>query len=220
MKTFLFLTVLLCVHTSAFAQKIKVRKVKGSQAIIDFSGGSLVPGQVYELSPDEFGDASMSQPMRKYLISISAALSSTKADAAGSENETDFSLTGRFGWNHATYEFGPLGGYASNATGSITSTIFRLGGWADYNMIANTPGEIFIYGLGGSLSLGQSDYGAGSKRDLMNVFAGPFVKWFPTGSNAGFRIDLGYAYQKESGGIGSDVTVSGLVSEIGLIGYF
>lgn len=220
MKKFLLLTTLLCFCSSAFAQKIKVRKVKGSQAIIDFSGGSLAPGQVYELSPDEFGDTSMSQSMRKYLISVSATLTSTKSDASGSENETDFSVTGRFGWNHATYEFGPLGGYASNATGSITSTLFRLGAWADYNMIANTPGEIFIYGLGGNLGIGQTDNGAGNKRDLMDVFVGPFVKWFPTGSNVGFRFDLGYIYQKQSGGIGSDVAVSGLATEAGLIGYF
>ncbi|WP_347359183.1 hypothetical protein [Bdellovibrio sp.] len=220
MRKFLILCALLAFSSSAFAQKIKVRKVKGSQAIIDFSGGSLAPGQVYELAPDEFGDTTMSQSMRKYLVSVSFSLMNTKSDAAGASNETDISISGRFGWNFASYEFGPLGSYSSDATGSNTATTLAVGGWADYNMISNTPGEIFVYGLGGLGSFGQHDNGAGAKSDLMTVFAGPFVKWFPTGSNVGFRMDGGYIYQKKSGGVGSDTTVTGLSLQAGLIGYF
>ncbi|MFV8258026.1 hypothetical protein ACNQKP_09475 [Bdellovibrio bacteriovorus] len=220
MKKCFLLILLLAFSSSAFAQKIKVRKVKGSQAIIDFSGGSLAPGQVYELAPDEFGDTTMSQSMRRYLIAVSFDLTNTKSDAAGASNETDIAISGRFGWNYATYEFGPLASYAADATGSLTSTLFKFGGWADYNMIANTPGEIFIYGLGGLFDIGQLDNGAGSKRDIMEFFAGPFVKWFPTGSNVGFRLDGGYVYQKQSGGVASDNVVSGLAMQAGLMGYF
>lgn len=220
MKKGLILIALLAFSTSAFAQKIKVRKVKGNQAVIDFSGGNLVPGQVYELAPDEFGEASSGLAARKHVVTLDFSLSNSKSDATGAVSETDIALSSRFGWNFASFEVGPVIRYSSDATGSLTTSLVQLGAWADYNMIHNTPGEIFIYGLGGAFSAGQYDNGAGSTRNLMELFAGPFVKWFPTGSNVGFRFDGGYNYGRQTGGIGSDLTVSGLSLQAGLIGYF
>ncbi|WP_413942890.1 hypothetical protein [Bdellovibrio sp. HCB-162] len=220
MKHWLLALTVLTFSSASFAQKIKVRRVKGNQAVIEFSGGSLQSGQVYELAPDEFADSSVSTTSRKYVIALSASLMNTKSDAAGAQNETDLSLTGKFGWNFGSYEFGPLLTYASDQVGSITTTSYKVGGFADYNLISNTPGEAFLYGIGGTASIGQIDGGSGSKRDLMDFFVGPFVKWFPTGSNVGFRLDVGYIYQKQSGGVGSEATISGLASAVGILAYF
>lgn len=220
MKRWLLVLAILTFSSASFAQKIKVRRVKGNQAVIEFSGGSLQPGQVHELAPDEFGESSVTSSSRHYVVGVSMSLQNTKSDAAGSENETDIELIGKFGWNFGTYEVGPLATYKSDQVGSITQKTYKFGAFGDFNMIANTPGEAFLYGVGATGSMGQFDSGGGSKRDLMEVFVGPFAKWFPSGSNVGFRVDAGYVYQKQSGGVGGDATVTGLLTSAGLIGYF
>lgn len=221
MKKWLLVLSILSFSSASFAQKIKVRKVKGNQAVIEFSGGSLQPGGVYELANDEYSEGSSSggAGSRKYVVSLSASLTNSKADSSGSENETDLSLIGRFGWNFGNIEVGPLASYISDQSGSITTKTYTFGAFGDYNMIANTPGETFIYGVGGTGSMGQIDNGTTSKIDLMTFFVAPFAKWFPTGSSVGFRVDAGYIYQKKSGGLG-DQTVTGLQLQAGIIAYF
>jgi len=209
---------ILAFSTASYAQKIKVRKVKGNQAIVEFSGGSLQNGQVYELAPDEFAETGLSSDSRKYVVALSFSMLNTKSDAAGSANRTEIDLSAKFGWNFGSYEFGPMISYSSQEE-TIKTTAMKFGAFGDFNMISNAPGEAFIYGLGGTGTFGQYDT-SGAKRDLMDFFVGPFVKWFPTGGNTGLRIDVGYTYQKQSGGTGSDVTISGLAVAAGLTSYF
>ncbi|KYG63626.1 hypothetical protein AZI87_14500 [Bdellovibrio bacteriovorus] len=220
MKKWLLVVSILTFSSASFAQKIKVRKVKGNQAVIEFSGGSLQPGNVYELAPDEFGESSAVSTSRRYLVGLSFNFENTKADTSGAENETDINLLAKFGWNYGTFEVGPMVSYSSTAIGSVTTTTYKFGGFGDYNMIANTPGEAFIYGLGGYATMGQRDSGTGSKIDVMDFFVGPFAKWFPTGTGVGFRLDGGYIYQKVSGGVGGDATITGLAFTAGIIAYF
>lgn len=220
MKKWLLVFSILAFSSASFAQKIKVRRVKGNQAVIEFAGGNLQAGQVYELAPDEFSESTVTSSSRKYVTALSLSFMNTKSDAPGASNDTTITLNGKFGWNFGNYELGPLLTYASNQVGSTTISTYKVGGFADYNMISNTPGEAFVYGLGGTASMGQLDGGSGNKRDLMDFFVGPFVKWFPTGSSVGFRIDVGYIYQKQSGGVGGDATVTGLASAVGIVAYF
>ncbi|MEN0058203.1 MAG: hypothetical protein AAGB31_05165 [Bdellovibrio sp.] len=219
MKKWILASLILVCASTSLAQKIKVRRVKGNQAVIEYSGGILQPGQAYELAHDEFSEPSSSSGSRQYVVGLDFSLLSTKSDASGAESVTEVTLGGKFGWNFVSYEIGPLVKWTSSTTGSATSSTFRVGGFADYNMIHNMAGEAFIYGLGGSASMGQQDVG-GNKKDLMTFFAGPFAKWFPTGGSVGFRTDLGYIYQRQSGGSSGDVAVSGLSWEAGILAYF
>lgn len=219
MKKFILSTlVVLAFSSESLAQKIKVRRVKGNQAIVEFTGGNLEAGRVYELTADDFNSTSTGGSARQYVAAVSMSLKNTKSDATGAQNETDITMAGQFGWNLGSYEVGPLGVFASSAGGYTTSS-YKLGGFLDYNMIANAPGEVFLYGIGGTLTVGQSDNGLGVKSDLMGFTVGPFAKWFPTNNDIGVRIDLGFIYEKSSGG-SSDVTVSGVNSSLGLITYF
>lgn len=204
----------------ALAQKIMVKKVKGKQAVIEFSGRALKAGQSYEVSQDVFEDPSLDAGERNYLVSVSFSLLNTKSDAANSENDTDIFFSGRLGWNLGNFEWGPLVSLTSDTNGATTSTIYQLGGFADYNMITNSPGEIFIYGLGGTGSWGQRQTSGASALDLLEMFMGPYVKWFPTGNSVGFRFDLGYIYIRQSGGIGSEITTTGLATTAGITAYF
>ncbi|AHI06295.1 hypothetical protein BDW_08975 [Bdellovibrio bacteriovorus W] len=220
-KTLLLLTLpLLLSSTNAFAQKIKVKRVKGKQAVVEFSGGHLQTGQVYELASDEYSDSSSSGGSRNYVVNLSASLSSTKDDGPSAENVTAIELKTRFGWNLGHIELGPLLTFSSSSQTNGTVSTFSVGGFADYNLLSNAPGEAFLYGVGGHLSIGQHDPGTGAKNDLMNLFAGPFVKWFPGGGNYAFRGDLGFIYQKISTSTAGDITNSGLQSSVGIIAYF
>lgn len=223
MKNWLIIATLLSLTVPSYAQKIKVKRVKGNQAVVEFSGGTLENGRVYELNADEFGGTttlpSDLSASRKYSISVGFRLSNSKSDATGAQNETDIQMSGRFGWNTGTIEFGPLGTYSYDQAGNITSTAFTVGGFADYNIIPNIPGEIFLYGLGGQGSFGQADNGAGTKQDLISVFVGPNVKWFPSGREFALRFDGGYEYKKLSSG-NADATVTGLGLNVELMAYF
>lgn len=220
-KAFLFFALaLLLGNPEAHAQKIKVKRVKGKQALVEFSGGNLQTGQVYELASDEYSDSSSLGGSRKYVVNLSAALSSTKDDGPSGENVTAIELKTRFGWNLGHIELGPLLTYSSSSHTNGTVSTFSFGGFADYNLLSNSPGEAFLYGVGGHLSIGQHDPGTGAKNDLMNLFAGPFVKWFPGGGNFAFRGDLGFIYQKISTSTSGDITNSGLQSSVGIIAYF
>ncbi|XGC79662.1 hypothetical protein ACES2L_10015 [Bdellovibrio bacteriovorus] len=217
MKKYFMALAIFSFCSATYAQKIKVRKVKGKQAIIEFTGGNLESGRVYELAPDEFGESSVTTSSRNYVVSIEGLIQSLKADTTGAENEMDISLTARFGWNHGSYEFGPLGSYTSDAEGATTTTLISGGGFFDYNLIPNTPGEAFIYGAGATGTFGQYDDGSNAST-VMTFFGGVFAKWFPTGSNVGFRIDGGYLYGKLSGD--SSSTTTGFKTSLGLLGYF
>ncbi|MBO9666882.1 MAG: hypothetical protein J7501_08720 [Bdellovibrio sp.] len=202
----------------AFAQKIKVRKVKGNSAIVE-STGPLQPGAVYDLmSADDFGEEIGSTP-RKYLVGLNFVFTNTKSDAANTTAETYLNLSAKFGWNLGTFELGPLIDYRMNHVNDVTQTTWKVGGWADYNFTPNMAGESFLFGLGATGAFGNEDRGNGTKVDLFNVFVGPFAKWFPTSSSVGFRMDFGYVYERQSVTDGY-TTASGLASSAGIFAYF
>lgn len=220
MKSSILAITLLIFSSPALAQKIKVQKVRGNQAIIEFSGGALNSGQVYEISSDDFTDSSsISGPARNHSVNLSMSLVSAKSDRL-TTTTTELSLLAGYGWNFGTLEAGPMAGYTTTNRTGVTATTYKIGGYADYNMIPNTSGEIFIYGLGGQGFFGSSDSGTGSSTTFNQVYAAPYVKWFPGGGNAGFRFDVGYFLQNESGGTTGSNSVSGLMSNVGIFSYF
>ncbi len=223
MRTILVALTVLATTSSAFAQKIKVRKVKGNQAVVEVSSGApLQLGQVYELiSPDDFGEShtsGTSATSRQYVIGLNFSLYNTKSDAS-SANENSLTLTSKFGWNLGSFELGPLLSYVSTDSGGIARSEMKFGAFGDFNVIPNIPGEVFIYGVGGYASMGQYDGGSGNKSDIMELFGSGFVKWFPTGSTFAVRFDGGYIYKKNSG-TASTATLTGLGLTAGLSAYF
>lgn len=220
MKKICILLAVLTFSSSVFAQKIKVRRVKGNQAVVEFGGAPMQPGQVYELmAQDDFGEAGTSSGSRNYVLGLNFSFTSSKSDAAGAANVTDISLTSRFGWNLGSFEVGPVLSYRANDENSFNNTIIKGGVFGDFNVIPNIPGEIFIYGVGGYLAAGQRDNGAGTKGSITEIFAGPFVKWFFGGSTYAFRFDGGYQFQKIASN-SSDVTLTGLGMTAGIQAYF
>ncbi|MGZ3773064.1 MAG: hypothetical protein ACXVCY_03400 [Pseudobdellovibrionaceae bacterium] len=202
----------------SYAQRIKVQKIKGNQAVVEFPEGTLRPGKTYELNSIELAENFGSASSRNYLLALRFNLLNTKSDTTNATNQTQIAFTGKFGWNFGNFEIGPLASYTSEELGNITTSTYKAGAFIDFNVIANTQGEAFLYGIGAATSGGQIS--SGTTRDMIDFFVGPFVKWFPSGSNVGFRVDAGYIYSKQSGGIGADITSSGIATNVDLLAYF
>ncbi len=220
-KYILFAVAISLISSQAFAQKIKVRRVKGNQAVIEFTGSPLRAGQTYDLgASDELAPSSGESP-RHYVVSLDFNLSNTKSNVANSGSRTLMDLNARMGWNLGTFELGPLFSYRSEpGINDSTNTTFSLGGFLDYNIITNIPGEPFIYGLGAQGNFGQTEAGSTSaKNDVFSVLAGPFVKWMPTGGPVGFRVDGTYVYQRTSTTSGN-IATTGFSLFGGLLAYF
>lgn len=201
---------------TAFGQKIKVKRVKGNSAVIEFSG-RLEQGKSYDIFNDEYSTLPNTGLQKNYSLAGSAEISARRDDDGVSDNT--ISIDVRAGLNKVDYEFGPLFNYSSNSYVSTTQA-FLFGGWYDYNMIANTPGEIFIYGFGALAAFGMAENAASVKQDLMRLNGGMFVKWFPGGGSVGLRFDGGLDMMQASGSDSqSDYTKSGLKLSVGIVGY-
>lgn len=204
-----------------FAQTIKVRRVKGNQAVVEFSGSPLRAGQTYDLGSSGDLVPSSGETARHYVVGLDFNLANTKSNVANSGSQTLIDINARMGWNLGTFELGPTFSYVSEpGINDSTNTTFSLGGFVDYNIITNIPGEPFIYGLGAQGFFGQTEAGSTStKNDVFSVLTGPFVKWLPTGGPVGFRVDGTYVYQRTSSS-GGDVATTGFSLFGGLLVYF
>ncbi len=205
------------ISSTALGQKFTVNKLKGNQAVIEFTGSQLILGQTYDFSSEELLISSSEK--RNHSISLSLNYSDTKSDTINSTSSSIVNFSTRFGWNSGTFEFGPIGSYSSLSSGGLTSTGFKIGAFADYNFNPNFPGEAFVYGLGAMCSGGIYDPGVGGQTDLLGFSIGPFAKWFPWEGPIGFRFELGYIYENISGALKSS-TNTGLGTNIGINAYF
>lgn len=218
MKQLVLLLALIGLTAQAQAQKIKVRKVKGNQAIVQFTQAApLVPGAVYELSSsDEFDDVHTG---RDHLIGLDLSLKSLNVESdSGNASKTIFSVNARYGWNFGNFEVGPKIQFDSTDDAGAKSSLLVAGGFGDFNMLPNAEGEAFTYGVGaqgafGTRTASSIDY------NVMDLKLGPFAKWFPYGGSFAIRGDLLYGYQTQSSS-DFDITESGLIFTAGITNYF
>lgn len=221
MKKLIILASVLMSQT-AFAQQIRVQKVKGNKAIVEFSG-DLAPGRTYNLGGSSSSSANTSGSGRSYVIggsfSYFSGTDSTSVSSISASNSTSsLNLTARFGWNFETYELGPLFSYQSTSAGSQTTSATSFGGFADYNLSPNRSGETTIFAGTGELTYGNLSQSSTSG-SLMGFFLGGSVKWFGLTNSTALRADLGYDYRKTT--IGSaNVTTSGVALRAGISTYF
>ncbi len=216
---FILIATLLLSAQASLAQKIKVQKVKGKQALIEYSGGTLVPGEVYQIGNDLDSTPDNPTPPRRYYFDMSASFFSFKSDAANSETLTNVSATTSFGWNFETFEVGPALAFSTTSSGGSTRSSFLLGAYADWNIIPNISGEAFLYGLGLLATAGQGGYDQGATATTYLLQPVLFTKWFFGNTNTGIRLNLGFRYQKYMAS-GGDFGATGVVGGASLITYF
>lgn len=214
------------VATTASAQQAKVVKVSGKKAIVQFPDDVRPKvGQMIDLGggggESSSGGGGGGDGSRAMIIGGSAELSSLSSSGSSSSTTT-LGVTGRYGWNGGDMEYGPLGTitYVS-ATGS-SARVLEVGGFFDYNLIANNPGTDLVYGLGAEGKFGSTSATVGNAETTgsrMTFQGGGQLKWFPLGNSVAIRGDAVYRYiSTSSGGVSSNT--SGLVVQGGFYVYF
>ncbi len=214
----LILMAFILIPISSVAQQIRVEKVKGNKAVIEFSG-DLTPGKTYSIR-----DKSGHNGVRKYVISGSMEFTSSTYAASSlsaSVKHNDLNLSARFGWNYEVFEFGPIFGYRNIDSGYVDQhfTSFSGGVFVDYNFTPNHPEASAIFGLTGEGIFGSLTPNSGSSASTTGFFAGGFFKWFGLTDSTALRADLGYDYLKTTADT-SNNTLQGFVFRGGIATYF
>ena len=214
-----FTFIILMSFESTFATTIKVKKVKGKQAIIE-SSGTLKEGETYEVSGnDELSidsPQSLNKQDRKNSLNLGVNFTSIKS---GSTQEVSYDLSGLYGWNAQNMEFGPTFSYASSDVGAGATSTLLIGGFFDYNLVNNKFPEQIIYGPTAAASMGQIQFANSSSASLMNLEAGFCVKYFLFKLPVALRGELNYAIKQVSTS-GAKSDLSGFVGRGYLSFYF
>lgn len=226
MKKLIVSILVLLSGSGVYAQKAKVVKTKGQQAIVQFPEG-VTPevGQTFnvgeEVLEDVGGAKSSGGGSRKKLLGISTELSML-SNSLTSKSTTAFTMSGRFGWNMKDFEAGPAGSIVYTSTDGRAQQLISAGGFLDVNLVPNDVGTDIVYGIGTEAEVGfYSDSSVTlNNYTSYNVFAGGFLKLFMLLKNTvAARADLGFDYTSYSNDRTSYST-SGLLAKGGLSVYF
>lgn len=196
----LCLAIILFTPFNSFAEKFKVTKVKGNRAIIETTV-SLQEGQIYEMLTGE----NISQDVdyrsnivksRNNSITLGGDLNFLKTDTYQSNS---YSLQFRYGWNFTNLELGTLVNVSSLDVGAGATTSFLLGGYFDYNFVANRDPRKSIYGVFSLLGFGSTSYpstSAGGSSSVIQLNVGGFLTYFIGNGSTALRGEAYAVYQQ------------------------
>jgi hypothetical protein len=220
MKISLCLMILVWIPLAAFAQKIKVERVKGNKAVVVFSGTTPEVGKSYALEGrSSTASKAASAGSRDRILGFSAGLSNqTVATGSSSSTSTSMSLAVLYGWNLGQIEYGVLGEVANASYSSTSTSVFGGGGFFDYNFVANTVGEVIVYGVGIQAKVLSTNTGVKSYSSWEMDPTG-FLKWFAFTPAVCLRFDAGLRYRSDMT-TPNATTTSGLMVLAGLGYYF
>ncbi|MFZ3231596.1 MAG: hypothetical protein WA160_15415 [Pseudobdellovibrio sp.] len=190
--------------STAHAQKIKVKKVKGKTALIETSY-PLEEGKTYDLQTDIVSsDVNYSHPgfkSRQNSFTVGATFGYLKGSSITS---TAYSLQGRYGWNFSYIEFGVVGqlDYIDRGAGSATN--LAGGGYFDYNLVTNRDSKNLIYGPFALMTIGSAQTLSGSSSSVVDLNGGGFLTLFLVQSTAALRAEGYFDYQQSSATTGQN----------------
>lgn len=224
--TFIFVFtffLILALSPDVWAQKIKIKKVKGTTALIE-SSIQLEEGKTYDLKTESITlDVDYKQigfKSRQNFITFGGSLSSLKGSDY-TRNNLDLQI--RYGWNFSTLEFGGVGQVRSLDVGGGATNEFSLGGFCDYNLSPNRDPKTFIYGPLALVMAGSTQYpgtqGGGSSTTLDLNLGGFFTWFFHTSSQIALRGEAYFDYSQVNT-TKSQSNLMGLGSRALLVFYF
>lgn len=202
------------------AQTAKVVKVSGKKAIVQFPDDARPRvGQTIDLSGGGGGDmgGGGGGGSRATIIGGSASLSNL-SESTSTGSTTRLAANGNYGWNTGIMEYGPLATFEYVSETGQSMRVLGAGGFFDYNLVPNTPGNDLVYGLGAQASFASTSRTSGSAEvtgTQMSFQGGGQFKWFPLGNTVAVRGDAVYKYTS-----GSEGGISGNVSGIVVLGGF
>jgi hypothetical protein len=185
---------------SAYADQIKVKKVKGNSAVVE-SDVVLEEGKTYDLVMTPVADnvdyKSNSIKVRKNSFSFGTDFEAVRSDLS---QNTALNLQFRYGWNFANLEVGVSGLISTRDQGAGSTNSFLAGGYFDYNLVPNRDPKEMIYGPFILLASGSTQYpssstsGGSSTKIETNV--GGFLTYFLGQSTTALRGEVFYDYQQ------------------------
>ncbi|MEK6773428.1 MAG: hypothetical protein AABY64_05780 [Bdellovibrionota bacterium] len=212
---------LLCliVTQKLMAASFTVKKVKGRNALIEYTGPLIENGQTYKIARGEESSGNNHRGNFAILREISFSNLGTTISGVSAGRASRLSFILGYGWNHENIEYAPLLGLSTVDTGNGSNMTFTLGGIFDYNFQHNVPEIKSVLGMGTELTYAKTNAAnGGDSPSTTGVFLGGFWKWFVFGTSTCLRMDLGYQYSKSSGI--SESTQTGFLGKGAFAVYF
>jgi hypothetical protein len=200
------------------ATTITVKKVKGNSAVIEMST-PLEAGKTYSLESDAMTlqtDYSTQFKSRFNSISLGLDVSMINGNKVV-DNSAAFKM--RYGWNHRSFEFGPIINIDIYDKGFGTNTDYLLGGYFDYNYTDNKAPRDLIYGPTMQLLLGNRSFDTGGSSQVTQAQLGGFITWFINESPVALRSEATYLYRRVNSS-STETNLSGFTTQIYLMYYF
>lgn len=224
MKLFLLVFSILFIPflAPATSTQIKVTKVKGKMALVEFEG-PLTAGQNYSIVSSDIGATELKMGPRKYRFGFTFYFSSLKTKTSSIDyNPSELTINSDFGWNFEHYEVGPILGYSSISTGFGGSTTYlTVGGFYDYNFSENKQTSPYLFGAGIKLAYINIAPASGSTGlFLATVYPNIFWKWWAFGQSTALKMDIGYDIESGKDSAFSSTSSSGFKSTGALLFYF
>ncbi len=179
----------------------------------------LEAGKTYNLETEKLTlDADFSQAFKSRYNSIS--LGSDLSFLSGTKTlDNNFSFYGKYGWNHTTFEFGPVLQLHIYDKGFGMNTTYLIGGYFDYNYTPNRAPREWIFGPSVQVSLGNRNFEAGGSAQLTQAKLSAFLTWYINNSPVALKTELGYQIQRVSSA-SDENDLTGVASQIYLTYYF
>jgi hypothetical protein len=192
-------TLIFTLAKPVYAEKITVKKVKGTQAIVETTT-ELVEGQTYELAAQPLTEdvdykQSVLRP-RNNSLTLGASFDFVKSELLSS-SQADFQA--RYGWSFSTLEFGVVIKFSSSDQGGGATTSFLGGGYFDYNLVNNRDPRNLIYGPFVLLATGSTQYpsaATGGSSTKLESNLGGFMTYFLAKTSTAIRGEAYYNYQQ------------------------
>ncbi|MES2965356.1 MAG: hypothetical protein V4760_15840 [Bdellovibrionota bacterium] len=223
MKNILMSLLVFTVGSVALAQEAKVIKVKGQQAIVTFPSGTKPQvGQTIDLGGGGVSGeaAGVGTGSRNNVLALSGQIAVTNSN---SNTTTQFAVSGRYGWNQETIEFGPIVTLGYSSSPNLSSRTIAGGGFFDFNFTPNKSGVRGVMGLTADAQFGQDATKVASNPEststTMDFFVGGTYKYFGFADNVAIRGDAGLEYDRDTSG-STTTTSTGLKVLLGLAFYY
>ena len=203
---------------SSQATTITIKKVKGNSAVIEMSS-PLETGKTYSLEADALTlqtDYSSQFKSRANSISLGLDVSLVSGNKVV-DNTAAFKM--RYGWNHRSFEFGPIVNIEVYDKGFGTNTDYLVGGYYDYNYNDNKAPRDLVYGPTVQLLLGNRSFDTGGSAQITQAQLGGFLTWFINGSPVALRTEATYLYRRVNAS-SAETTLSGFTTQMYLMYYF
>jgi hypothetical protein len=206
----------------ASSTRIKVKKVKGHMALVQFQG-EVTEGENYMLIGSDQSEANLKSGPREHRLGLNFNFNSLKNKTATVDsNPSELTITGDYGWNFGQHEVGPVFGYSSVNSGfGGATTYLTLGLFYDYNFTENKEPTIYLFGASIRATYSNITSAAGATGlYTSSVFPSIFWKWWAFTQSTAIRFDLGFYAENARIATATDSSSTGFKSTGALLFYY